>query len=114
MLAPITGLIIGNNLPSTGIRVTTFLRRDTLVVASIRAQVGVILNMCTRELVLNSGVYTSIVTGRGLSSAGLGLVAVEVSLSLVGDVAKFVLSRCHCDWYYEIGEFGKLRSLIEV
>jgi hypothetical protein len=90
-------VVINRYVPATSVEVTTLLGRDALVVATVGAHVSAVLHLGARESVLDAGVDAGIVAGRGLASSGLGLVAVEVALGLLGNVAKvlLVVSGCH-------------------
>lgn len=80
------------NIPSTSIEVAALLGRDALVVAAVGAQVRVVLDLGAGKAVLDARVDAGVVAGRGLARARLGLVAVEVALGLVGDVAQVLLA----------------------
>lgn len=74
------------NLPALVIGDTTLGRRNSLVVASVCAQLIAKLDVSALELVLNVGVDTSVLDIIGSGGTSLGLVGVEVLLGLLGDL----------------------------
>jgi hypothetical protein len=73
-------------LPALVISDTTLRGRNALVVASVCAQLITVLDVSTLKLVLSHCVDTSIVTTNRAGGTSLGLVGVEVLLSVEGDL----------------------------
>ena len=81
-------------LPASVVEDTALTRRDALVVASVRAKLIAKLDLSSLKLILNEGVYASIVRILTSGVASLGLVGVQVLFGLLCDL--FVVGHSEC------------------